>query len=84
MYVKKFDETTLTGDIYRNEILQKFVEDGEFSQLQTEYIVGREFKGDNYPNWSADAKEYYMTNGMLVALGVTDGELYGINQIYVP
>ena len=65
-------------------ILQKFVEDGEFSQLQTEYIVGREFKGDNYPNWTADAKEYYMTNGMLVALGVIDGELYGINQIYVP
>ena len=67
-------------DIY----LQKFVDDGEFANLEEEYIVGREFKGDNYPGWSADAKEYYMTSDMLVALGVIDGELYNFNQIYVP
>lgn len=64
--------------------LQKFVDDGEFSNLEEEYIIGREFKGDNYPGWSADAKEYYMTSDMLVALGVIDGELYNFTQIYVP
>ncbi len=65
-------------------ILQKFVSDGEFDKLEQEYTIGREFKGDNYPQWSAEADEYYMTDGMLVSLGVIDGELYNIVQIYVP
>ena len=84
--IRELIEENVTFNIKENcEItLQKFVQEGEFSNLKSEYIVGREFKGDNYPNWSADAKEYYMTNDMLVALGVIDGELYNITQIYVP
>lgn len=64
--------------------LQKFVKDGDFSNLEQEYLLGREFKGDAYPGWSADAEEYYMTTEMLVAIGAVDGELYYIHQIYVP
>ena len=65
-------------------LLQKFVENEDGGHLDTEYIIGREFKGDNYPGWSADAKEYYMTSGMLVAISVVDDELYNAVQIYVP
>ena len=84
--VRKLIEENVSFKIKENcEIyLQKFVDDGEFANLEEEYIVGREFKGDNYPGWSADAKEYYLTSDMLVALGVIDGELYNFNQIYVP
>ncbi|MCR5405028.1 MAG: hypothetical protein K6E91_14600 [Butyrivibrio sp.] len=79
-------EENVTFNIKENcEItLQKFVLEGDSSNLKTEYIIGREFKGDNYPNWSEEAKEYYMTSDMLVALGVIDGELYNITQIFVP
>lgn len=65
-------------------LLQKFVENEDGGHLDTEYIIGREFKGDNYPGWSADAKEYYLTSGMLVAISAVDGELYNAVQIYVP
>ncbi len=64
--------------------LQKFVSDGEFMQLASEFMTAREFKGDNYPQWSATAEEYYMTNDMLVAIGVIDGEVYNLDQVYVP
>ena len=84
--VRTLVEENVTFKIKENcEItLQKFVDDGEFANLETEYIIGREFKGDNYPGWSEEATEYYMTNDMLVALGVIDGELYNFVQIYIP
>lgn len=84
--IMKRIENNVTFKIRENcEItLQKFVSDGEFMELEPEYTVGREFKGDNYPQWSATADEYYMTDGMLVAVGVIDDELYNFVQIYVP
>ena len=84
--IRKLIEENVTFRIKENceIILQKFVEDGEFGNLKQERIIGREFKGDNYPGWSQDAKEYYLTSDMLVALGVIDGELYNVVQIYVP
>ncbi len=65
-------------------ILQKFVLDGDSGNLEQEYIIGREFKGDNYAKWFPDTKEYYLTDNMLMAIGVIDGELYNAVQIYVP
>ncbi len=84
--IRKLVEENVTFNIKENceIILQKFVKDGEFDNLEQEYMIGREFKGDNYPGWSGDADEYYMTSGMLVALGVIDNELYSVVQIYVP
>lgn len=84
--LRKLIEENVTFRIKENcEIsLNKFVDDGEFSNLEQEYIIGREFKGDNYPGWSADAKEYYLTDGMLVSIGVIDGELYNFSQVYLP
>ncbi len=85
--IRTLIEENVTFEIKENcEIyLEKFVADGEFSNLTKEFIVGREFKGDNYPGWSADAQdEYYLTKDMLVAISVVDGELYNISQIYVP
>ena len=83
---RKLIENNVTFRIKENceIILQKFVFDGEFSNLEQEYLIGREFKGDNYPQWAADAQEYYMTTDMLVAIGVIDGELYNITQKYLP
>lgn len=83
---RKLIEENVTFKIKENceIILQKFVNDGQFDNLTSEYLIGREFKGDNYPGWAADAKEYYMTNEMLVGIGVIDKELYSIVQIYVP
>ncbi len=62
----------------------KFVEDAAENHIQQEYVVGREFKKDNYPGWSENAHDYYLTTGMLMALGVIDGELYNAVQVYVP
>ncbi len=84
--IMKRIEDNVTFKIKENcEItLQKFVSDGENMNLEEEYLIGREFKGTDYPSWSAAAEEYYMTDGMLVTIGVIDGELYNIVQIYVP
>ncbi len=84
--LRKLIEENVTLKIKENcEIyLQKMVEGGESANLKEEYIIGREFKGDNYPGWSEDAQEYYMTNDMLVSIGVIDGELYNVVQVYVP
>lgn len=85
-HVRKLLEENVTFTIKENcEItLQKFVNDGDFDNLESEYIIGRELDWDSYPNWSENAKEYYLTNDMLVAISVIDGELYNILQIYVP
>ncbi|MCR5656095.1 MAG: hypothetical protein K6G06_01415 [Butyrivibrio sp.] len=64
--------------------LLKFNENSADRNIDSEYLIGREFKGDNYPGWSEDATEYYITDGMLVAVGVIDGELYNFVQIFVP
>lgn len=64
--------------------LYKEVEKDGIGNIETEYIIGREFKGDNYPGWSENAKEYYMTGNMLMAIGVVDGELYNAVQVYIP
>ena len=64
--------------------LYKEVEKDGIGKIETEYIIGREFKGDNYPGWSENAKEYYMTGNMLMAIGVVDGELYNAVQVYIP
>lgn len=84
--LRKLIEEDRTFTIKENcEIsLQKFVDNDVTGHLDQEYIIGREFKGDNYPGWSPNASEYYMTEGMLVALGVIDDELYNVTQIYVP
>ncbi len=84
--IRKLVEENVTFKIKENceIILQKFVKDGDVDNLTEEYLVGREFKGDNYPGWSDNADEYYMTTSMLVELGVIDGELYTIVQKYVP
>ena len=65
-------------------ILLKYISDTEESHFEEEYIIGREFKGDHYPGWSKSKPESYMTSGMLMSLGVIDGELYNAVQIYVP
>ncbi len=65
-------------------ILLKYISDKEESHFEEEYIIGREFKGDHYPGWSESKPESYMTSGMLMSLGVIDGELYNAVQIYVP
>ena len=84
--LRKLIEENVTFKIKENcEItLLKFVENGESLKLENEYIIGREFKGDNYPGWSQDAKEFYMTESMLVAISVIDDELYNFVQIYIP
>jgi hypothetical protein len=64
--------------------LYKEVEKDGIGKIETEYIIGREFKGDNYPGWSENAKEYYMTGSMLMAISVVDGELYNAVQVYIP
>ena len=64
--------------------LQKVVEKDGIANIESEYIIGREFKGDNYPGWSENAKEYYMTGDMLMAISVVDGELYNAVQVYIP
>lgn len=85
---RKLIEKNVTFTIKDNcEItLQKFVkgEPDSGDTLTEEYLLGREFKGDNYPDSMQDADEYYMTNGMLVWLGAVDGELYNFVQVYVP
>ena len=85
-YIRKSIAENVTFTIKDNceIVLQKFVKDGEYDNLAQEYIVGREFKGDNYPGWSADAQESYMTEDMLMSIGVIDGELYNASQIYIP
>lgn len=65
-------------------VLNKFVSNGEYDELKDEYIIGREFKGDNYPQWAADADEYYTTSSMLLYITVVDDELTTIVQKYVP
>lgn len=86
--VKKLIEKNVTFAIKDNcEItLQKFVKGGPDSgdTLTEEFLLGREFKGNNYPDSMQDVDEYYMTNGMLVWLGAVDGELYNFVQVYVP
>ncbi|SEA49928.1 hypothetical protein SAMN02910384_01652 [Pseudobutyrivibrio sp. ACV-2] len=86
--VRKLIEKNVTFAIKDNcEItLQKFVKGGPDSgdTLTEEFLLGREFKGDNYPDSMQDVDEYYMTNGMLVWLGAVDGELYNFVQVYVP
>lgn len=84
--LRKLVEENVTFKIRDNceIILQKFVENGESAELKEEYIIGREFKGDNYPGWSEGAKEYYMTSDMLVAVSAVDGELYNFVQVYIP
>ncbi len=84
--LRKTIEENVTFTIKENcEIyLQKFAEKNGNSTLESEYIIGREFKGDNYPGWSEDAKEYYMTSDMLVAISVIDGEIYNAVQVYLP
>ena len=86
--VKKLIEKNVTFAIKDNcEItLQKFVKGGPDSgdTLTEEFLLGREFKGDNYPDTMQDVDEYYMTDGMLVWLGAVDSELYNFVQVYVP
>ena len=84
--LRKTIEENVTFAIKENcEIyLQKFAERDGNSALESEYIIGREFKGDNYPGWSEGAKEYYMTSDMLMAIGVIDGEIYNAVQVYLP
>ena len=84
--LRKLIEENVTFAIKENcEIyLQKFVEDGGTDKLVEEFILGREFKGDNYPGWSQVATEYYLTSEMLVAVSVIDGELYNFVQVYIP
>lgn len=65
-------------------VLYKFVSNGESDELKDEYIIGREFKGDNYPQWSEDADEYFITGNMLLYISVVDDELTTIVQKYVP
>lgn len=65
-------------------VLNKFVSNGEYDELKDEYIIGREFKGDNYPQWATDADEYYTTSSMLLYITVVDDELTTIVQKYVP
>jgi hypothetical protein len=68
------------ADIY----LQKMVEKDGASSMENEYIIGKDFKGNNYPGWSEGATEYYLTDNMLMAISVKDGELYKAVQIFVP
>lgn len=84
--LKKCIEKDVTFSIKENaEItLLKFVEVDDVGHLESVFITGREFEGDNYPGWSEDASEYFMTDGMLIAVSVVDGELYNFVQIYVP
>lgn len=84
--IRKLIEENVTFSIKENcnIVLLKFVSGEEAMELAEEYIIGREFKGDNYPGWSEDATEYYMTSGMLVSINVVDGELYNIVQQYIP
>ena len=84
--IKKLIEANVTFKIKENceILLLKFVENGEPSGIVDEYIVGREFKGDNYPGWSPDVDEYYLSTDMLMSIGVVDNELYAAVQIYVP
>ena len=67
-------------DIY----LVKMVEKDGASSMENEYIIGKDFKGNNYPGWSEGAAEYYMTENMLMAISVKDGELYKAVQVFVP
>ncbi|MCR5556949.1 MAG: hypothetical protein K6F75_05240 [Butyrivibrio sp.] len=82
----KLIEENMTFSIKENceIILLKYVENDTDGNIEQEYIIGREFKGDNYPGWSEGAKEYYLSTNMLVAISVVDGELYNVNQVYVP
>ena len=84
--LRKLIEENVTFSIKENceIILLKFVETDQGANLENEYLIGREFKGDNYPGWSDSAKEYYLTRDMLAAIGVIDGELYTVVQTYVP
>ena len=86
--VRKLIEKNVTFAIKDNceIILQKFVKEGDDlgETLQEEYLIGREFKGDNYPDSLQDVDEYYMTNSTLVWLSAVDGELYDFVQVYVP
>ena len=83
---RKIIEENVTFNIKEDcEIyLQKVVEKDGIANIESEYIIGREFKGDNYPGWSENAKEYYMTGDMLMAISVVDGELYNAVQVYIP
>ena len=65
-------------------VLNKFVNNGEYDELTDEYIIGREFKGDNYPQWSDDSDEYFITGSMLLYISVVDNELTTIVQKYEP
>ena len=84
--LRKTVEENVTFSIKENcEIcLQKFVEKDGITNLETETITGREFKGDNYPGWSEGATEYYLTSDMLMAISVTDGALDKAIQVYIP
>ncbi len=67
-----------------NIVLYKFDTTGEYDELKEEYIIGREFKGDNYPQWSDEGDEYFITSSMYLYISVVDGELTTIVQKYVP
>ncbi len=64
--------------------LQKVVDKDGASDIESEYIIGRDFKGDNYPGWSEGATEYYLTDNMLMDISVKDGELTKAVQVFVP
>lgn len=64
-------------------VLLKFVLNDESGELKEDYIIGREFDPDNYPGWSEDATEYYLSSDMLVSVSVVDNELSCFVQQYV-
>ena len=84
--LKKLIQENVTFRIKENceMVLLRCLEDPDSPRIEEEYLIGREFKGDNYPGWSDNKADYYMTSNMLVALGVIDNELYTAIQIYVP
>ena len=84
--LRKLVEENVTFTIKDNceIILQKYVKGDAGDTSEQEYIIGREFKGDNYPDSSQGSDEYYVTSDMLVAISVVDGELYNFVQVYVP
>ena len=84
--LRKLIEENVTYPIRENceIILLKYVENDVASDIVEEHIIGREFKGDHYPDWSENPDEYYTTNDMLTSISVVDGELYNIVQVYVP